>query len=42
MKSSYWRKITVTEVRMTGISVWQVLGELNNMRDEQFHIWVIG
>jgi hypothetical protein len=42
MKSSYWRKITATGVRMTGILVWQVLGELNSMRDEQLHIWVIG
>jgi hypothetical protein len=33
------RKITVTGVRMTEILVWQVLGELNNMMDEQ---WIIG
>jgi hypothetical protein len=32
------RKITVTGVRMTGILVWHVLGELNNMMDEQLKI----
>jgi hypothetical protein len=36
------RKITVTGVRMTGILVWQVLGELDSMTDEQLNIWVIG
>jgi hypothetical protein len=36
------RKITVTGVRMTGILVWQVLGELDSMMDEQLNIWVIG
>jgi hypothetical protein len=29
------RKIKVTGVRMTEIWVWQVIGELNNMKDEQ-------
>jgi hypothetical protein len=28
------RKITVTRVRMTGILVWLVLGELDSMMDE--------
>jgi hypothetical protein len=27
---------------MTGILVWQVLGELDNMMDEQLNNWVIG
>jgi hypothetical protein len=27
---------------MTGILVWQVLGELDNMMDEQLKFWVIG
>jgi hypothetical protein len=27
---------------MTGILVWQVLGELDSMMDEQLNIWVIG
>jgi hypothetical protein len=27
---------------MTEILVWQVLGELDNMMDEQLNIWVIG
>jgi hypothetical protein len=36
------RKITVTGVRMTEILVWQVLGELNSMMDEQLNIWAIG
>jgi hypothetical protein len=36
------RKITVTEVHMTKILVWQVLGELDNMMNEQLNIWVIG
>jgi hypothetical protein len=27
---------------MTEILVWQVLGELNNMMDEQLNIWAIG
>jgi hypothetical protein len=36
------RKITVTGVRMTEILVWQVLGELNSMMDEQLNNWVIG
>jgi hypothetical protein len=35
-------KITVTGVRMTGILVWQVLGELDSMMDEQLNIWVNG
>jgi hypothetical protein len=34
MESSYWRKITVTGVRMTGKLVWQVLGEMDNIMDE--------
>jgi hypothetical protein len=42
MESFYWKKITVTRVCMTGILVWQVLGELDSMIDEQFNIWVIG
>jgi hypothetical protein len=33
------RKITVTGVRMTGMLVWQVLGELDSMMDEQLNIW---
>jgi hypothetical protein len=33
-------KITVTRVRMTGILVWQILGELDIMMDEQLNIWV--
>jgi hypothetical protein len=33
------RKITVTGVRMTEILVWQVLGELDSMMDEQLNIW---
>jgi hypothetical protein len=36
------RKITVTGVCMAKILVWQVLGELDNMMDEQLNIWVIG
>jgi hypothetical protein len=36
------RKITVTEVRMTEILVWQVLGELIIMMDEQLNNWAIG
>jgi hypothetical protein len=36
------RKITVTGVCMTEILVWQVLGELNSMMDEQLNIWAIG
>ena len=36
------RKITVTGVRMTGILVWQVLGGLDSMMDEQLKFWVIG
>jgi hypothetical protein len=32
--SSYWKKITVTGVRMTGILVWQVLEELDSMMNE--------
>jgi hypothetical protein len=36
------RKITITGVRMTGILVWQVLGELDSMMNEQLNIWVIG
>jgi hypothetical protein len=35
------RKITVTRVRMTEILVWQLLGELDSMMDEQLNIWVI-
>jgi hypothetical protein len=35
------RKITVTEVCMTAILVWQVLCELDIMMDEQLNIWVI-
>jgi hypothetical protein len=27
---------------MTGILVWQVLGELDSMMDEQLKFWVIG
>jgi hypothetical protein len=27
---------------MTEILVWQVLGELNSMMDEQLNIWAIG
>jgi hypothetical protein len=34
MESSYWKEITVTGVRMTGILVWLVLGELDSMMDE--------
>jgi hypothetical protein len=36
------RKITVTGVRMTGILVSQVLGELDIMMDEQLKFGVIG
>jgi hypothetical protein len=36
------RKITVIEVRMTGILIWQVLGELDSMMDEQLNFGVIG
>jgi hypothetical protein len=36
------RKITVTGVRMTEILLCQVLGELENMMDEQLNICVIG
>jgi hypothetical protein len=36
------RKITVTEVRMTRILVWQVLGEQDSMTDEQLKFGVIG
>jgi hypothetical protein len=36
------RKITVTGVRMTGILVWQVLGELDSIMDEQLKFGVIG
>jgi hypothetical protein len=35
------RKITVTGVRMTRILVWQVLGELDSMMDEQLKLGVI-
>jgi hypothetical protein len=41
MGSSYWKKITVTGVHMTGILVWQVLGEPDNMMDEQLKFRVI-
>jgi hypothetical protein len=34
--------MTVTGVRMTGILVWLVLGELDNMMDEQLKFGVIG
>jgi hypothetical protein len=34
MGSSYWKEITVTGVSMTGVLVWQVLGDLDNMMDE--------
>jgi hypothetical protein len=36
------RKIIVTEVRMTRILVWQVLGELDSMMDEQLKFGVTG
>jgi hypothetical protein len=36
------RKITVNRVRITVILVWQVLGELIIMMDEQLNIHVIG
>ena len=36
------RKITVTGVSMAEILVWQVLGELIIMMDEQLNIWAIG
>jgi hypothetical protein len=36
------RKITVTRVRMTGILVYLVLGELDNMMDEQMKSGAIG
>jgi hypothetical protein len=36
------RKITVTGVCMVEILVWQVLGELIIMMDEQLNIWAIG
>jgi hypothetical protein len=36
------RKITATGVRMTGILVSQVLGELDSMMDEQLKFGVIG
>jgi hypothetical protein len=36
------RKITVTEVRMTGILVWLVLGELDSMMGGQLKFGVIG
>jgi hypothetical protein len=36
------RKITVTGVRITGVLVWLVLGELDNMMGEQLKFGVIG
>jgi hypothetical protein len=39
MESSYWKENHSHRIRMTGILVWQVLGEPDNMMDEQFEIW---
>jgi hypothetical protein len=35
------RKLIFTKVRTTKILVWQVLGELNSMMDDQLNNWAI-
>jgi hypothetical protein len=42
MGSSYWKENHRHRLRMTGILVWLVLGELDNMMDEQLKFGLIG
>jgi hypothetical protein len=42
MESSYWKENHSHRSHMTGILVWQVLGELDSMMDEQLKFGVIG